>query len=539
MRAKAYLSPMSDTSVTVRFRRPAFGVPAAEETARQLFGLAGTLREMPSERDQNFLITTARGDRFVLKISHADELPEIIDLQHRALARLAEREPRVALPRVVLSAAGREIETLPGKDGAAHMARVLTWVHGSEWARVSPHTPELLRSLGSMMGALDRGLEGFEHPAARRELKWDIARSGWIREHLYRIEDPARRAIVQRHLNRFEKEVLPALAGVRSGIIHNDANDWNVIVGPGHPNERRVAGVVDLGDVLESVVVADLAIACAYAMQGKADPLGAAARVVAGYQAEYPLTEPELALLFPLICTRLTVSVVNSAEQRAFSPKESYLTISETEAWATLERLERVHPRLAHYTLRAAVGLEPCPNAPAVIAWLGEHQEQLGALLDIAGPIEVLDLSVASTLMNTPEEPDDLPRFSRKVFDRIRAAGAGIGVGRYDEARLLYASALFEDQGNDREMPRTIHIGLDLFAVAGTRIHAPLAGVVESVRDNGMGLDYGPTLILRHEPAGDRYFIPSTATWAARCSRSSRAHGSSAASRSPPSETST
>lgn len=490
----------------VRFHRPAFGVHAAEEVARELFGLAGTIRELASERDRNFRIDTPDGRRFVLKISHAEESPDILDLQHRALERLAERAPDLVLPRVVPSPAGREIETVRSSEGVSHLARVLTWVAGREWAEVAPHTPELLRSLGTMLGALDRGLEGFEHPAAIRELKWDIARSGWIREHLDRVEDPARRAIVQRHLARFEAEVVPALARLRRGVIYNDANDWNVIVGPGPPYQRRVIGVVDLGDMLESVVVADLAIACAYAMQGKADPLGAAAEVVAGYHAEYPLSEPELALLFPLIGTRLAVSVVNSAEQRASFPEDSYLTISETEAWATLERLEAVHPRLAHYLFRGAAGLEPCPHAPAVVAWLEEHQAEIGPLLDLGGAVEVLDLSIGSPLVETPEEPDDLRAFSRKIFAHLHAAGARIGVGRYDEARILYVGAGYHDSGNDRDAPRTIHIGLDLFAPAGTAILAPLDGMVESVRDNGMDRDYGPTLILRHEPAGGPAF---------------------------------
>lgn len=492
--------------LAVRFRRPAFGVHAADEIARELYGLTGTIQELPSERDRNFLIKAPDGNRFVFKIAHADESPEILDLQHRALERLAERAPELALPRVVPSAAGRDIESIRGSDGTVHLARVFTWVTGQELAEVSLHTPELLQSLGRVLGTLDRGLEGFQHPAAGRELKWDIARAGWIREHLHRIEDPARRAIVERHLARFEAEVLPALTSVRRGVIHNDANDWNVIVGLKDPYERRVIGIVDLGDMLESIVVAELAIGCAYAMQGKADPLGAAAMVVAGYHAEHPLTEPELALLFPLICIRLAVSVVNSAEQRASFPGETYLTISETDAWGTLERLEAIHPRLAHYTFRAAAALEPCPNAPAIVAWLGKHRKAIGPLLGISGPVEVLDLSIGSPLVETPVEPDDLRGFTRKIFGHIQAMGGRIGVGRYDEARILYVTPRFQDLGNDREVPRTVHIGLDLFAPAKTPVLAPLDGVVESVRDNGMDLDYGPTLILRHVPAGGPMF---------------------------------
>ncbi len=383
---------------------------------------------------------------------------------------------------------------------------MLTWVPGREWASVSPHTPELLQSLGRTMARMDRALQDFHHPAAARNLKWDMARSGWVRHHLDRITDPARRALVERHLDRFEREVQPALSGVRHGVIHNDANDWNVIVDLAPPQERQVTTVVDLGDMLESVIVTDLAIACAYAMQGKPDPLGTAAHVVAGYQAELPLTDAELALLFPLICTRLTVSVINSAEQRAAFPGEAYLTISEAEAWQTLERLEAVHPRLAEYSFRAAAGLEPCPAAPALRDWLAAHRDAMGPLLPFEGPVMALDLSIGSPLVETPEEPEGLRRFTRKIFHTMTEAGARIGIGRYDEARILYVGPVFQAKGNDRDIPRTVHIGLDLFVPVGTKVLAPLAGTVESVRDNGMGGDYGPTLILRHEPAGGPVF---------------------------------
>ena len=494
------------SSLAVRFQRPAVGRAEAERIAGRHFGIQGATLELHSERDRNFLITTAGGDRFVLKIAHADETPEILDLQHRALQHIAERAPALAMPRVLRASNGHEIETIHSEGGIPHLARVLSWVPGKELASVSPHSTQLLRSLGSALGTLDRGLEGFRHPAASRELKWDIARSGWIRRHLHRLEDPARRAIVERHLARFEAEVLPALSALRRGVIHNDPNDWNVIVGPGAPDQRRVLGIVDLGDMLESVVIADLAIGCAYAMQGKPDPLAAAALVVAGYHAEHPLTEPELAVLFPLMCIRLAVSVVNSAEQRASFPEEAYLTISESGAWQTLERLEPVHPRLAHYTFREAAGLAPCPNAAPVVTWLQDHREEIGPLIGLEDSFEVLDLSVGSLLVETPFEPEDLPRFSRKLFRRLEEAGARVGIGRYDEARLLYGAPGFRSAGNDRDVPRTVHIGLDLFVEAGTPVLAPLPGVVESVRDNGMNLDYGPTVILRHEPAGGPVF---------------------------------
>ena len=81
-----------------------------------------------------------------------------------------------------------------------------------------------------------------------------------------------------------------------------------------------MTGAIDFGDLVHSAIVCDVAIAAAYASLGKPDPLAAAARVAAGYHALHPLTEAELDLLDALIATRLAVSVVNAAVQRAACP---------------------------------------------------------------------------------------------------------------------------------------------------------------------------------------------------------------------------
>jgi len=491
-------------SLPLTFRRPEITSAEAATVARERFGLAaGPVSELPSERDRNFLLQPPGRGRVVLKFSHADDPESLLDLQHRALERVRTRVPGLAVPAPLPSVAGREIEAVEGAAGERHLVRALSWVEGQVLARVRYHPPELLESLGEALGRLDGALQGFSHGAAARDLKWDLTRADWVREQLERISGPGQRDLAARQLARFDDQAAPALGGLRRGVIHNDANDWNVIVAGGGPCDRRVAGFVDFGDMLESVVVADLAIACAYASLGKRDPLSAMASVVAGYDRVFPLEEAELAALFPLACARLLCSVVNAACQRAAIPDNAYLTISEAPAWDALACLDRLHPRLAHYTLRAAAGREPCPRAPAVRQWLAAHPERIGPLLDlpadtVAAP---LDLSIGSPLVETPEEPDDLPRFTREVFGRLDAAGARVGLGSYDEARVLYTSAGYAAEGNDRPMPRTVHIGLDLFATTGTGVLVPMDGTVESVRDNGMDRDYGPTLILRHEPA--------------------------------------
>ena len=66
------------------------------------------------------------------------------------------------MPRM-LASSGQEIETIHSEGGTPHLARVLSWGAGKRVAPVSPHSAQLLRSLGSVLGTLDRALEGFHH----------------------------------------------------------------------------------------------------------------------------------------------------------------------------------------------------------------------------------------------------------------------------------------------------------------------------------------------------------------------------------------
>jgi 4-aminobutyrate aminotransferase-like enzyme/Ser/Thr protein kinase RdoA (MazF antagonist) len=486
--------------VLVTSHKPVFSKSELRRLGEEHFGLTGSMRMLPGEHDLNVLFSSGKGGS-LLKISHTDESAAILDFQHRALEWIAKRDPDLRMQRIGPSVDGSDLVTVRAADGTEHLTRVLTWIPGKVMAEISPHTPELLRSLGEVCGRIDRALESFVHPAAQRDLKWDLTRPLWVRDHLDTIVDAKRLAMIEASLERFSNDVVPVLGTLRRSIIHNDANDWNVIVGPGHPFERTVSGLVDFGDMLETATVGELAIACTYAMQGKADPLGAAALVVQGYHDAYPLTEDELAVVYPLICTRLAVSLVNSAIQAKAKPGDPYQTISEAGVRDTLSRLQEVHPRLAHYTFRNAAGLEPCRHSTAVVEWLEEHSEEFGPILDIEDydSIEPLDLSIGSPLVENPGEPEDVPAFSRKLAERVGLAGAAVGIGYYDEARILYVGDAYSAEGNDREVPRTVHIGLDLFVDAGTPVLAPLPGVVESVRDNAGARDYGPTVILRHE----------------------------------------
>ena len=350
----------------IKFDLPHFTLAAAQQLARNLYHLSGSLHALPSERDQNFYLQTESGDQYVLKIANPAEPFESLDLQNQTLARLAATAPHLSLPRVVASVSGLAITPITNSAGQTNRVRLFTYVPGKLWAECNPHTPELFRSLGEVLATIDRGLEGFAHEAARRQLKWDLAQADWIQEYVQYLSDSSRRSLVERYLQHFDSELKPQLARLRTSLIYNDANDYNILVSPGDPRRRQVIGVIDFGDLVHTYTIAELAIACAYAVMGQPDPLTAAAQVVAGYHAIYPLTEPELEVLFPLIRLRLCVSVTNSAYQQVVEPDNTYLNISEQPAGAVLDQLANIPESFAHYTFRAAcvACLHPRPMPP-------------------------------------------------------------------------------------------------------------------------------------------------------------------------------
>src|SRR5262249_50558007 len=136
-----------------------------------------------------------------------------------------------------------------------------------------------------------------------------------------------------RFLSGFERRSASRLLDLRRSVIHNDLNDHNVLV-----SGDRVSGVVDFGDMLHSYTVNDLAVACAYAMLGKDDPLATARAIVRRYGRPFPLAAGEAEVLADFIVLRLCLSVCLSAKQQRQEPDNPYLSVSERAAWELLER---------------------------------------------------------------------------------------------------------------------------------------------------------------------------------------------------------
>ena len=290
----------------------------ARSCLERLYGLEASAGRLDGEYDLNFRVTSDEGV-FVLKVARPGQALAELELQHAALHYLAEHAPDLNVPRVRLSLSGKDIETVE-LAGETRYVRLLSYLSGDVLVHVKPHSPELLNSVGRFLGTFSAAMATFEHPAAERELSWDIPQALWVKDHWHHIEDEGQRYLVQNILWRFEEETLPALESLRKSVIHGDANDYNVLVSGPESLPRQAVGLIDFGDMVRSTTVCDVAIAAAYAMLDKHDPVGAAAELVAGYHAVYPLTEDELKVLGSLVRTRLCLSVTTSARRKVLEP---------------------------------------------------------------------------------------------------------------------------------------------------------------------------------------------------------------------------
>jgi 4-aminobutyrate aminotransferase-like enzyme/Ser/Thr protein kinase RdoA (MazF antagonist) len=374
-------------------RRPQFSKQQAAQLAQTHYGLtAVSTHPLPSDRDQNFLLHTDNGQRYVLKLAQAGEEETVLQLQQAVLAHLHEQWPArwpdepVPLPRIRPSTGGDYLVQVKGENGRFHHMHLLTYLPGTPLGKLDQQPPALPRQIGRLMAQVDTLLLTFDHPAARRELVWDLAQApAVIARHQHRISDPARRALLAACLADYEKLVAPHLPHLRRSIIHGDANDYNLLVEPinhREHGERRakqktlrpsrplrlektgsetnvaLTGLIDFGDVVYSATVYELAIAAAYALLDKDDPLTAVCTVTAGYHEILPLTKTEISLLFPLIRLRLGQSVAMSAYQQTREPDNDYLTISQRPAWAALTKLAAIAPALFEATLLDVCGLK-------------------------------------------------------------------------------------------------------------------------------------------------------------------------------------
>lgn len=144
---------------------------------------------------------------------------------------------------------------------------------------------------------------------------------------------------------------------------------------------------------------------------------------------------------------------------------------------------------------------------------LQKNQTHFHCIVDFDAATEKiarLDLSDSNREL-TNEIFSNLENFTAYIESKTKQTGVKFLIGGYAELREMYKlSALFnfEKQNLNKQVenvvvtnaePRRLHLGMDIWGDAGTKIYAPLGGMVHSFANNNNFGDYGATIILQHQ----------------------------------------
>ncbi len=289
-----------DALAAISAAPPALGTEYVANAIEAQFGLAGKFSPLVSERDQNFLLRTDDGKKYVAKVTSAHEDPVATDFQIGALLHL-EHAQGLLVPGVCRTREGRSSGELCDND-TRYRLRVVSWVGGVPLEDLVPDTAGV-RAFGAALARLDEALENYSHPGESPVLLWDLQRTPELRGLIANIDDTSVRRRVVQAIADYEERVVPVLADLRSQVIHADANPGNVLVADAG------IGFIDFGDMIRAPLIFDVAIACAYLRSFADDPLEYIAPFIEAYHSIARLENQEADLLFDLVRARLAATV--------------------------------------------------------------------------------------------------------------------------------------------------------------------------------------------------------------------------------------
>ena len=300
------------------------------------YGLEGELERLGGE-NLNYLVTTPDDASYVFKIVDDDMPPEVVEMENEVIEHAISAGIRLNFPKIIQNKYGNLETGIIIHKNELYRSRLLDFISGTNLENLSDISVKLLKNVGKTLASFDLAMENFNHPAARRNHRWNLAEAGMHRDKIELLGDPAQRALLGWAFDTWQWKAACHFPDLPWQFIHGDANRGNMLV-----EGDEVVGLVDFGDACINPTVCELAICLAYIMMGRENPLQAAETVSEAYQRLRPLSERERSVLYPLVCGRLAVNISIAATRRQLDPAHPNWFESEQLAWELLPLLREI-----------------------------------------------------------------------------------------------------------------------------------------------------------------------------------------------------
>ena len=430
---------------------PAVTVEQARAIAREHFGLEVRASELGSNQDANFLLRDDNGEPVgVLKIANPAFTRIELEAQDAAAAFIAAGEGLRASTNI-----GAIVE-IPGETTL--FARILSFLSGGTMSGDGYLSPVHVAALGEVAGRVCRALAGFEHSGVDRVLQWDLQHALRTVEVLApHISDSRRRQAVESAAAQAWQVVADVADDLPVQIIHGDVTGDNVVRGSdGFPD-----GVIDLGDLMRSWTVGELAVTVSGVLHHEGGEPSAAIPAIEAFHAIRPLSPAEIEALWPLVVLRAAVVVVSGVHQTTIDDDNAYASERVDHEWEMFERATHYPLAVMTAQIRHALGVThhaaPVTGAP---------------LIDGLDPKAVvrLDLSVDADAMDGGAWLES--GIEERLAAEALADGAQAVITTFGQPRLTRSAIL------SRYAPANVPTGVQLWAADTLALSAPWAGVV-------------------------------------------------------------
>lgn len=336
--------------------KPQLQLTDALHIAETLYGLKGIIgKELNGYDDKNYHIQFQQSPEvsnlylqkwphgYVLKImnSHDSKNTDLVEAQNMLILYIGQSGITTPQPQRNVNGEYYSVETFNKNSDSAHIVRLLTYEDGILFKDV-PCSDKLFFTVGKYIANLDLTLQGFKNEIYGNQTSiWMLKNAPCILEFLYVFNDDNKVSTVNEIIKAFKEQVLSISDRLKSGIIHGDFNEQNILCNKDVTGEWYVCAVLDFGDAHYSAYVFELAITMCYMMM-QSNNLDTGAHVLAGYTSINPLSHEELLLLKVCVCTRLCQSLVLGAYTYHQDPKNIYVMYTQEKGWRLLNQLNNI-----------------------------------------------------------------------------------------------------------------------------------------------------------------------------------------------------
>ena len=460
-----------------------------EKLMQENWKIEATLEPLVGEFDLNFWVKAA-DENYILKIMADDCTEEFMQMQVDILNHL--RNDIDYIPRIIPTQNGQNYLKIDGR-----FIWLISAFDGKLYADCMAKPLSLVTEIGTKLARLDMAMQGFQSAQLNRNIKWDLANAGWIAESVQSLNTENQARVI--NIIKAYNLTKPILESLPKQAIHNDLNDYNILVLDKISGMQAISGFIDFGDLIAAPKICNIAICAAYLMLDVDNPLAYLQAFVSAYHAHNPLSETEVKLIWRLALMRLAVSVVNSALMKQEKPDDDYVSISEKAAWRMIDNAQNYSDQFVTAKLLHACGFQIDDQAETLSQWMVKNKGDFHPLFDVdLSEAPIFDFSVMGKDAPANAKKPEMAEF-QQIIDSATKHGQP-SLGCYAEPRIIYAGEAFfsgatKHQARDR---RSVHIAIDVFLPAGTPVKAPYQATVHSASIQDRPFDYGGLVTLKH-----------------------------------------